>query len=210
MMAMKGLTRRKSRMIVASIGLLVGLVARGAINAIGKANEASRQAHCVQNLKQIGLGLHNYHASFDSFPFAAQLNDRLPVDKRQSWQLDVLPYLFCPHCWGLDDFGKIDHSGPWDVGAQAQFAVLPLDPLLCPAFPHQPPEGTHSGDHYIDRSRLSVPVATAYVGITGVGTDAASYPKSDLRAGIFGDARVTRYEDVTDGMATTMMVAETS
>src|SRR6185312_14532030 len=61
-----------------------------------------------------------------------------------------------------------------------------------------------------DRSRLVEKIPTAYVGITGLGKDAASLPKGDPKAGVFGHGRVTRLADITDGASMTMAVAETS
>jgi len=49
--------------------------------------------------------------------------------------------------------------------------------------------------------------ATHFVGVAGVGADAAELPASDSRAGIFGTDRKTRLEDVRDGLANTMLVA---
>ena len=54
------------------------------------------------------------------------------------------------------------------------------------------------------------PQPTSYVGIAGLGTDAALLPKSDPRAGVFGYDRETALADITDGPANTLMVAETA
>lgn len=49
--------------------------------------------------------------------------------------------------------------------------------------------------------------ASHFVGVTGIGPDAARLPASDPRAGIFGQDRVTRVEDVKDGLSETILVA---
>jgi prepilin-type processing-associated H-X9-DG protein len=51
---------------------------------------------------------------------------------------------------------------------------------------------------------------TSYVGIAGVGVDAAHYPRTDIRAGFFGYDRVLRTIDITSGAGATMMVVETT
>src|SRR5262249_54584367 len=150
------------------------------------AGESGRSAQCTSNLRGIGLALVNFQTSKGYFPYAARPNEALPLDRRMSWLFDVLPYLFCLHCWGINDLSEIDPSGPWDTGAQRRLSVLPLEPLLCPSAPFHPAHGTHSGLHYVDRSQLSDPVPLAYVGITGVGKDAALLPKGDPKAGVFG------------------------
>jgi prepilin-type processing-associated H-X9-DG protein len=54
------------------------------------------------------------------------------------------------------------------------------------------------------------PFPLTYIGVAGVGTDAPTLPVRHRRAGIFGNDRVTRFEDIRDGMSTTMVVIETA
>ncbi len=192
-----------------SLGIFVGLVALGA-TAVGTAREEARRSRCINNLKQIGLGLHNYLQSCGSFPYAAVPNNGLPADKRLSWQLSVLPGMFCLHCWGLADCSNLDLSEPWHSGPQSRLSVLPLEPLLCPSSPYLPLHGTYSGDHYLVRTQLTEKVPAAYVGIAGVGKNAPALKKGDRNAGVFGYDRVTGLEEIRDGTASTMMVSETS
>jgi prepilin-type N-terminal cleavage/methylation domain-containing protein/prepilin-type processing-associated H-X9-DG protein len=59
-----GFTLIELLVVIAIIGVLVGLL----LPAVQAAREAARRAQCANNLKQIGLALHSYHAAFDSFP----------------------------------------------------------------------------------------------------------------------------------------------
>ena len=103
-----------------SMGIFVSLVVLGAMS-VSTAREEARRAQCTNNLKQIGLGLLNYLSAYGSFPYAALPNDRLPPDKRLSWQLGVMPFMYCTHCWGLDDCSNLDLSKPWDSGRKVVF-----------------------------------------------------------------------------------------
>src|ERR1700743_2973220 len=59
-----GFTLIELLVVIAIIAVLIALL----LPAVQAAREAARRAQCVNNLKQIGLGLHNYHSANDCFP----------------------------------------------------------------------------------------------------------------------------------------------
>ncbi len=73
--------------VIAIIGILIALL----LPAVQAAREAARRAQCSNNMKQIGLGLHNYHDVNRTFPFAFMVDDTtLNV---QVWGTRILPYI---------------------------------------------------------------------------------------------------------------------
>src|ERR1700679_961577 len=69
-----GFTLIELLVVIAIIAVLIALL----LPAVQAAREAARRAQCVNNLKQIGLGLHNYHSANNVFPMLNGVS--LPVD----------------------------------------------------------------------------------------------------------------------------------
>src|ERR1700730_2938126 len=66
----QGFTLIELLVVIAIIAVLIALL----LPAVQAAREAARRAQCVNNLKQIGLAIHNYHQVHDVFPMGVSLN----------------------------------------------------------------------------------------------------------------------------------------
>ncbi len=192
----KGLTFVEVLVIAVVLGILLCL----ALVAILQLRVASRRTRCADHLATLGKGLKAYEEQHGAFPYATVVNADLPPQKRLSWYVGAWPSL-----GGDGDELSIDLAKPWDAAENrhpvrrkkdgTESSLVNRPKLRCPA------------DYA--RAVTSQPGPTTYVGIAGIGTDAAMLPADDARAGIFGYDRQTRLEQITDGPGETMIVAET-
>jgi prepilin-type processing-associated H-X9-DG protein len=164
------------------------------------AQDKSYLAGCSNNLRLLGQAVNRYSDHDNGhFPSATVPNASLAPEQRLSWEAAILPYLAegtpAGKKWGVLA-GEIDFKEAWDAPANAGPRPKNVAPFLCPAFVRGlPPE----------QKGLS-----AYVGMAGVGSDAAAFPLTDPHTGFFGyDRRPTR-ADISAGISNTMMVVETA
>lgn len=94
--------------------------------ATRRARPAARRTQCKNNLKQIGLALHNYHDAYGAFPpaYTVDVNGK-PL---HSWRTLLLPFLD-----RVDLYNKIDFSKPWDDPANAEVARASIPEFTCPS-----------------------------------------------------------------------------
>lgn len=91
----KGFTLVELLVVIAIIGVLVALL----LPAVQQAREAARRTSCFNNLKQLGLAMHNYHDTFGSFPsgyIATNTDHRTPLaegDPGWGWASMILPQM---------------------------------------------------------------------------------------------------------------------
>lgn len=103
--------------------------------AVQQAREAARRTQCRNNLKMIGLAVHNYHDSFVMFP-AAHLNDE-EGDPRLSWRVSILPF--------LDEssrYQSYDFSQAWDGPTNSMLLTPSPHAYICPSYNGLPSMGS--------------------------------------------------------------------
>jgi type II secretory pathway pseudopilin PulG len=106
-------------------GVLIALL----LPAVQAAREAAREAACTNNLKQIGLALHNYHDVYKCFP-PAQMVDR--NGNKHSWRVLILPFMDEKAVYGSYKFNE-----PWDSPANRGVGQVSLREYLCPSNPNR-------------------------------------------------------------------------
>lgn len=116
-----GFTLVELLVTLAIIGVLVALM----LPAIQMAREAARRTQCSNNLKQIGLALHNYHGSFDAFPAASP-----GKSLGWGWGSSLLPYL---ECQDLYDELEVEWIKRIPLPSQDPRFGVSLPVYLCPS-----------------------------------------------------------------------------
>jgi Protein of unknown function (DUF1559) len=150
--------------------------------------DEGRRNQCASHMRNVSLAILGYESSQNTFPPGTWPSPALAPTERLSWYALISGYL---EIQNLHE--SLAPTEPWDSGVNHLIACTSFGDMRCPIRP-APSSGL---------------VPTTYIGIAGLGTDAPVLPKDDPRAGVFGYDRRTTIAEIKDGVATTMLVAET-
>jgi prepilin-type N-terminal cleavage/methylation domain-containing protein len=85
----KGFTLIELLVVIAIIAVLIALL----LPAVQQAREAARRTQCKNNLKQMGLALHNYHDTYLAFPPGSIALPQNTINTSMGWGIAILPYI---------------------------------------------------------------------------------------------------------------------
>jgi prepilin-type processing-associated H-X9-DG protein len=168
--------------------------------AIQAAREASRRAECQNNLRQIGVALHAYHAVHGQFPVGC-IDKRVPKTnpngKQLAWSATILTELGEPTL-----ARQVDFNSAYDSAANSLAAVTVVPTYLCPSTVRT--ATGREGAIVADPSGVVFyrGAATDYGGIYGA---AQVSPSAN---GVFLYDRAVKISEITDGTSHTLALAE--
>jgi prepilin-type N-terminal cleavage/methylation domain-containing protein len=206
----RGFTLIELLVVIAIIAILIGLL----LPAVQKVRDAAARAKCQNNLKQIGLGLHNYHDTLGRLP-PGLINNQYPSSNPPyyypywSWMAHLLPFVEQDNLYRQADAWA--HGGGWQWWPWGDFWDNPPqsqpNPALgvtvrvyeCPADPRSAlASSIDFGNGY-----MRMVAFTDYLGVAGV-----SGANNGPRDGILDANIQIRLTDITDGTSNTLMVGE--
>ncbi len=134
--ARRGFTLIELLVVIAIIAVLIGLL----LPAVQAAREAARRAQCVNNLKQIGLALHNYHDANGSFPLGGVNSPDggsaawgTGQANLLSWRALTLPYMEGTPIYNAVNFSVGSSSNAVNPGAGYTVWMTTVAGFLCPS-----------------------------------------------------------------------------
>ncbi len=178
-----GFTLIELLVVIAIIGVLIALL----LPAVQAAREAARRAQCTNNLKQIGIALHNYHDSLGS----------LPIGEVRGSSYSALSQAL-PYMEQGNSFNAINFSLPQANPANDTARMVNLGTLLCPSdIANRLPERGAATNYHANKG-------TNVIWQDPVGPNAA-LPRAN---GVFVYGEITRFSEVTDGLSSTSFFSE--
>jgi len=195
----RGFTLIELLVVIAIIAILVALL----LPAVQQAREAARRSQCKNNLKQLGLAMHNYLDTHRAFPPNGVRNS----SNTQEWsaQAFILPFLEGGNIYNLINFNIGYKQGVNGAGAgNNNIAAMRIPVLMCPSDPNDSLRSDNDGYW-----PLSYGVGRGIYQIASI--SGGAYPAGRINGdggGAFKYNDVTRDRDFTDGMSNTIAMSE--
>ena len=193
----KGFTLIELLVVIAIIAILIALI----LPAVQQAREAARRMQCKNNLKQIGLAIHNYSDVHGTLP--PMWGGTSPFVGTNEGTLSgfvmLLPFLDQAPLW--DQISRAPGQGGNPSSASFPHPPGPLPVFLCPSSPLSPPLSD------INPS-LGGPPRSYHFCLGDSGATAALTPAANRGAFPMSSGRVNRWRDFLDGQSNTILASE--
>jgi prepilin-type N-terminal cleavage/methylation domain-containing protein len=197
----KGFTLIELLVVIAIIAVLIALL----LPAVQQAREAARRTQCKNNMKQLGLALHNYESSFTCWP----IGSFTPLASVPNWRLQIFPYFDQGALYAQMDFTQSFAANATTTNTTALSRRI-LSAYVCPSSPLDPCANLGN-----NTTGQQVPM---YIGVSGSYPDVAgrtvgsssNYGGFYTNNGMLLHNELTRMRDAVDGTSNVMMVAEQS
>lgn len=198
-----GFTLIELLVVIAIIAVLIALL----LPAVQQAREAARRSQCKNNLKQIGLALHNYAETHGVFPYAWGLC-------QDTWSARILPQIDQASLYNTMTWtnSRLDTWTTY-VSPNRDACATPIPFYACPSLARPTAQDNQGIPGRVLASYRCV--AGALVASDDLSTRATGYTAAQYRAleepnldGIMYGASKTSFRDIVDGTSNTLMIGE--
>ncbi len=226
----RGFTLIELLVVIAIIAILIALL----LPAVQQAREAARRSQCKNNLKQIGLGLHNYHDTHRTFPYGGVARYwNASAETTFNWRVMILPFLDQAPLYNnmTPYFGAVNNVTDATLATLTTIHNQVLPVLQCPSEPNSGVVSglTSDGDNGVggvtsaaiaSYNGSSGPTSsTSDCWLCGPGTTTGSlclchapgnhFGNDNKTEGVFGlNPKAARIRDITDGTSNTLCAGE--
>ena len=201
----RGFTLIELLVVIAIIAVLIALL----LPAVQQAREAARRSQCKNNLKQLGLAMHNYHDTYGMLPLQHLGRG---THSPTAW-VGLLPYIDQANAYNqLSGAGCFNSNFTWWLGSTNTNTQNILVPILQQV---KPPVYRCPSSPFAETTPSKSMIWNSYVLVAG----SDQHPTTDHFAsgtayasagGAFPGNKPCRFRDFTDGLSNTMLVAEQS
>jgi len=180
--------------VIAIIAVLIGLL----LPAVQKVREAAARMKCQNNLKQMGLGIHNYEGVFGGIP----PNGNNAIGSRRGWNYRILPYI---EQQALASMYRDDIE--WFDPLNEPVYTKQLAVFQCPSAPNPrlSTGSTTNGQTWTNAA------CADYASSDGVDSSAVvglGLPTTLNRKGLFNNDNHIRFAEITDGLSNGLLIIE--
>ncbi len=211
----RGFTLIELLVVIAIIAILIALL----LPAVQQAREAARRTQCRNNLKQLGLAIHNYHDTYNRFPIGyldVLGGNAETTSSGWAWSAYILPYLEQANIYGRINFSTSPYAlvtaGGTAVPNQSLMKTL-VPGFSCPTDP-KPETIANNAGSAASGAGVAAVATISYMGVLGPFDGAPCANTSPLvtvdarNIGIFQVNRTNQMRDITDGTSNVFMVGE--
>lgn len=199
----RGFTLIELLVVIAIIAVLIALL----LPAVQQAREAARRSQCRNNMKQVGLAIHNYESSVTCFP---PVGLTLPAPQGHAMFTFILPYLDQAPLYNQINFSR-SIADPVNLPPMNLAGKTIIPPYNCPSTP-----GNKTADYgaagYIPGGAGAYIFGTVdYGAVTGIGSPFVTFLPAGTPSGSTGLLdynKAVRHGDCPDGLSNTILIAE--